>query len=216
MKFLIYISTILIFACSTKQVNNELTEKLKTELTLPFYNDNDYTPKWQDVNHIIKPFELTNQFGDTITEKYLEGKITIANFFFTSCPSICPKMTTNLKRVQDSLKGDDNVLLISHSVTPEKDNIKKLQDYANLKGVRKNWHLLTIDSLSKMNTHIQQSFLIGNDQSFSRTDDEFIHTEKVVLIDVNLKIRGVYNGTIPLETIRILEDINLLRKEFNL
>lgn len=212
LKKYLYIFIITLLACN----NNQEPFQTKLPEQLPYYNSSDFTPIWNKVNHTISDFLFINQYSDTISKKQLTGKITIANFFFTTCPGICPKLTSNFYRLQDSLTDNKNTILLSHSVTPEQDTPTRLAKYARIKNVKSKWHLLTSPSKEEMYSHLKKSYLIGNNKGFTKTSTDFIHTEKVVLIDPNFKIRGVYNGTIALELNRILDDIKMLESEFKL
>jgi protein SCO1/2 len=190
------------------------------ELSLPFINKPDFTPEWIEKNdpdyssiHRIPAFSFTDQDGKTVTEKTVEGKIYVADFIFTRCGSICPKMTTNMGLIQEKFKNNDEVLLLSHSVTPEMDSVPVLKKYAETKGVISGkWHLLTgkeedIYALAK------KQYYAGDTIGYYQTGNEFLHTENFILIDRHRRIRGVYNGTLPLEMERLEEDIKTLLKE---
>jgi protein SCO1/2 len=188
--------------------------------SLPFINKPDYTPEWIEKSdpayssiHKIPAFSFTDQDGKIVTEKTVEGKIYVADFFFTRCGSICPKMTNNMHLIQERFKNNDTVLLLSHSVTPEMDSIPVLKKYALEKGVISGkWHLLTgkeedIYSLAK------KQYYAGDTIGYYQTGNEFLHTENFILMDRHRRIRGVYNGTLPLEAERLMDDINTLLKE---
>lgn len=129
-KFLIINIVLLLFSCNQSHENQSRVE------SLPYYEDASFTPKWLSSNdsisnfHKISSFSLINQNGRIITNNDLEDKIYVADFFFTSCPGICPKMTSNMFLIQKEFKNDDDILLLSHSVTPEKDSISVLKKYA--------------------------------------------------------------------------------------
>lgn len=187
---------------------------------LPFFNSPEFTPEWiskdnpnYDKIHTIPAFSFTNQDGETITDKTVEGKIYVANFMFTSCGSICPIMTDNMKIVQDKYLSDPDVLFLSHSVTPETDNVKILKDYALQKGcVSGKWHLLTGDKNAIYSIAKKQYFAGDSIGYFGKLND-FLHTENFILIDRKHRIRGIYNGTLPIEMDRIIEDITTLKEE---
>ena len=133
----------ILFACQESKQNDSRVD------TLPYYNEATFTPNWLtpksdtlDNFHQIPSFNLTNQNGETITEKDFENKIYIADFFFTSCPGICPKMTKNMGVLQEAFLEDSEVLLISHSVMPKYDSVSVLKNYAVAKDVIDDkWHL---------------------------------------------------------------------------
>ena len=193
---------------------------LQPKITLPIYSPNmvsqelveeeiQYVKKY----HRISEFSLTNQNGENITEKNYENKIYIADFFFTTCPTICPIMTDNMAYLQEKLLNDTNILLVSFSVTPNIDNVETLKKYAIKKGVLDTkWNLLTgikkdIYSLAR------RSFLVAkNDGDGGKYD--MIHTENFVLVDKEKRIRGFYDGTNNKEMAKLLSDINILKESY--
>ena len=143
----------------------------------------------------------------------IEGKIHVANFIFTSCGSICPTMTRHLKLVQDEFRSDTTVVLLSYSVTPWIDTVDKLKIFADKNGINStNWHLLT-GNKSEIYTLARQSYFAEEDLGFTKDSTEFLHTEHVLLVDKNKRIRGIYNGTLQLEAEQLIEDIKTLTKE---
>ena len=191
-----------------------------TELSMPFINKPDFTPEWINKNdsgystiHQIPSFSFTNQNGETITEKTVEGKIYVADFIFTKCAGICPKMTANMGLLQDKFKNDDDILLLSHSVTPDKDSVPVLKKYAEAKGVISGkWHILT-GKQTEIYRLAKKEYYAGDTIGYYQTGNEFLHTENFILVDKKRRIRGVYNGTLPLEMERLIEDIGSLKKE---
>jgi protein SCO1 len=194
--------------------------KPQIEKQLPYYNTADFTPQWLDDTaskniaiHSIPSFSFTNQNGETVTEKTVEGKIYVADFFFTRCPGICPRLTKNLSIVQDSVKNNNNVLILSHSVTPESDSITVLQRYAKEHNVISGkWHLLTGNRDSIYNI-ARQSYFADEDLGQQKEANDFLHTENMLLIDKHRRIRGIYKGTSETEMKNIIDDIRLLEKE---
>lgn len=188
--------------------------------TLPFYTTSDFTPRWISPNsneynniHTIAPFSLTNQDGKEITNKNLKGSIYVADFFFTTCPSICPILAKNMLTIQEMYKNDDSVKLVSHTVMPWVDTVDILKEYALNKGVISNkWHLLTGDR-DEIYDLARTSYFADEDFVKTKDESEFIHTENVLLIDKKGRIRGVYNGTLALETKRLMRHIELLKNE---
>lgn len=188
--------------------------------SLPFINNPDFTPEWIEKNdpvyssiHTIPPFSFTNQDGNTVTEKTVEGKIYVADFFFTRCGSICPKMTSNIGLLQQYFKDNDEVIFLSHSVTPEMDSVPVLKKYAEKKGVISGkWHLLT-GKTEDIYALARQQYYAGDTVGYYQTGNEFLHTENFILVDKHQRIRGVYNGTLDVEIQRLEEDINTLLKE---
>ena len=188
--------------------------------TLPFYNSEEFTPEWispsdlkyKDI-HTIAPFEFTNQNGKKITNKNFEGKIYIADFFFTTCPSICPILAKNMGVIQEIYKDDNDIMLISHSVMPWVDSVEKIKEYATEKNAIYNkWHLVTGDR-DKIYNIARSSYFADEDFKKTKDESEFIHTENFVLVDVKGRIRGVYNGTLSLDIRRLKRHIEILKKE---
>ncbi|MEM9000789.1 MAG: SCO family protein [Bacteroidota bacterium] len=206
----------LLLACKTPSEQ----EKVSRVESLPYYNDPSFTPRWFAINndsidkqHKIPQFTLINQLGDTITEKTFRNKIYIADFFFTSCPGICSKMTSNMLLVQEAFKSDNGVLLLSHSVTPKYDSVPILKYYAEAKGVIANkWHLATgvrkdIYDLGRFGYFIEENL------GMPKGEDDFLHTENFILVDKNSHIRGIYNGLNNTAIAQLVADIKTLKKE---
>ena len=207
MKYGIIILLTILTACSTPKTNN----------ALPFYNTPDFTPVWlgpddagYNAIHTIYPFSLTNQLGETITDKQVKGHIYVANFFFASCGSICPRMMDNLNDVQQAFKNDDAVRMLSHSVTPERDSVPALFKYAAIHHIDNHkWWLLT-GNKDAIYTLARKAYFADDETGYNKTTNEFLHTENVLLIDKHGRIRGVYNGTIKLEMVNLINHIKLL------
>lgn len=160
--------------------------------------------------HVIADFRFQNQAGNPVSLQDWNGKIVVANYFFTHCPSICPKMLYQLKRVQ-AYACVDKLQIASFTVDPERDSVARLHNYATKHGLLKNWHLLTGDkkALYKL---ARNSFLITATDGDGGPDD-FIHSERLVLIDLRQRIRGFYNGTDENEVNNLIADINKLVTE---
>jgi len=212
---------IVFFACNEKTEVKERKGKQSKEngiTELPYYNQATFTPLWlaefpDSINslHQIPDFSLTNQNGEIITEKTVENKIYIVDFFFTSCPGICPRMTANMKILQDEFINDEEIMLLSHSVTPEIDTIKKLQIYALEKGVdAKRWHLLTGERQQIYNLG-RKAYFVEESMGLEKSEDDFLHTENFVLIDKNRHIRGIYNGLNKTDIQNLISDISILK-----
>ncbi|MGB5929376.1 MAG: SCO family protein [Cyclobacteriaceae bacterium] len=155
---------------------------------------------------------MTNQNGETVTNESLKGSVYVANFFFTICPGICPKMTSNLELVYNAYKGDRNVKFLSHSVMPWVDSVKVLKHYADLRGLNTGqWHFVTGDK-EQIYDLARQAYFAEKEIGLDKETDEFLHTENFILVDDRGRIRGVYNGTIPLEMNRLKEDIATLKE----
>ena len=163
--------------------------------------------------HKIAPFSLTNQNGLTITENDYMNKIYVADFFFTTCPSICPKMTANMGLIQENIKTDNQVLLLSFSVTPEIDSVQQLKRYAIEKGViDSKWNLLTGDK-KEIYELARKSFLAVKSDGDGGEHD-MIHTENFILVDPEKRIRGFYDGTDTNAMDELLSDIKVLQMEY--
>ncbi|WP_340076379.1 SCO family protein [Leptobacterium sp. I13] len=163
--------------------------------------------------HTIADFKLVNQNGDTITQEDYHDKIYVADFFFTTCPSICPIMTANMADIQKEILNDDEVLLLSHSVTPKIDSVPQLKKYAVEKGVMDNkWNLVTGDKKQLYNL-ARKSYLVAKTTGDAGPHD-MIHTENFVLVDKQKRIRGFYDGTDEEAMKKLMKDLALLKKEY--
>ncbi|WP_339622833.1 SCO family protein [uncultured Winogradskyella sp.] len=160
--------------------------------------------------HKIADFSLTNQNGETITQKNYKDKIYVADFFFTTCQTICPIMTDHMYKIQQEIINDDDIMLLSHSVTPIIDSVPQLKKYAKEKGViDRKWNLVTGDK-KQIYALARKSYLAvktdGNGDEY-----DMIHTENFMLIDKKQQIRGFYDGTQPEDIKRLLKDIETLK-----
>jgi protein SCO1 len=189
---------------------------LKPKKTLPIYNPSMVNPELVDSTvqyiskyHSIADFSFTNQNGKTITQKDYEGKIYVADFFFTTCGSICPKMTTNLVEVQKAFINNPKVMLLSHTVFPEIDSVSVLKKYAIKNGViDSKWNLVTGDK-KQIYAMARKSYLavkLGKPEELY----DMVHTENFVLVDSKRRVRGFYDGTKKEDIERLIEDINFL------
>jgi protein SCO1/2 len=206
MKKITFIFTLIIFL-SCKEKNQ----------VLPYYDTPDFTPKWDIKNktlfHTIRPFNLISQENRIFTEKDIDGKICVADFFFTTCPGICPKMTKSMSNIQKEFINDDEVLLLSHSVTPEKDSVSVLKKYALEKNVNfKRWKLLT-GNKNEIYDLGRKYYFVEEDEGIKKGNDVFLHTENFILIDKQRHIRGIYNGLDPNSFNNLINDIKILKLE---
>jgi protein SCO1 len=205
------ISACVFLTACAKNSNGDIAE-----IPLPYFNEETFTPYWPDesdekkVLHTIAPFSFIDQNGTAITNETVNGKIYVANFFFSICPTVCPRMTRNLAEIQSNFSAD-SVIILSHTVMPWVDDVEQLRKYARLNEIdSKQWHLLTGDK-NVIYDLARKSYFA--DEGFGKTvtdESDFLHTEKLILIDQEGHIRGVYNGTLPLETERLAEDIRSL------
>jgi protein SCO1/2 len=200
-------------------------ENIKTQQgsrvdALPFYNEASFTPKWissksKELNnfHKIPDFELVNQNGEKVTQKRFENKIYITDFFFTTCPGICPMMTDSMLKLQEEFKNDTAVLFLSHSVTPTIDSVSKLKEYALENGIIDNkWHLVTGDKKEIYDLG-RKFYFVEEDLGEPKGIDAFLHTENFVLIDKNKHIRGIYNSLNRASLAQLIVDVKALQKE---
>ena len=190
---------------------------LTPEKTLPIYQPYEVNEKLVDSSisyiskyHKISDFELINQNGEIITQEYYKNKIYVADFFFTTCQSICPIMTKNMLEIQEQLKNDKEILLLSHTVTPEIDSVQQLKKYALENRIDDDkWNLVTGEK-KQIYDLARKSYLAVEDSEFG--DFDMIHTENFMLIDKKRQIRGFYDGTDKNEIMRLLSDIEILKK----
>lgn len=171
----------------------------------------DTTVQYVANNHLISDFAFTNQNGKTITQKDYEGKVYVADFFFTTCQSICPLMTDNMVWLQEKIKNNPKVMLLSHSVTPEIDSVAVLKEYAQRKGViDTKWNLVTGNK--KDIYYIARKSYLAVKTGKPEELYDMVHTENFVLVDQKRRVRGFYDGTKREEVEKLLEDITFLCK----
>ncbi len=191
---------------------------LKPNRVLPVYQPAEVNAEMVDSSlqhvkkyHTIADFSLVNQNGEAITQKTYKDKIYVADFFFTTCQTICPIMTGHMVEIQEQLENDAEVMLLSHTVTPEIDSVAQLKKYALEKGVNDSkWNLVTGDK-KEIYDLARKSYLAAKDNPY--TPNDLIHTENFVLIDTKKRIRGFYDGTDPEAIKQLLEDIEILKEE---
>jgi protein SCO1/2 len=191
---------------------------LKPVEILPIYQPAEVNEKLVDSSiihvakyHKISDFKLTNQNGKEITQANYKDKIYIADFFFTTCQDICPVMTKSMYKLQEELKSDNEILLLSHTVIPEIDTVEQLKQYAIENKVDDSkWNLVTGDK-KQIYELARKSYLAVEDSEFNKFD--MIHTENFILIDKKKQIRGFYDGTNEKEIEQLLSDIQILKKE---
>jgi protein SCO1/2 len=193
--------------------------KRTAQRVLPIYGPSDFNPELVDVslqnaanNHKVSDFELLNQNGETITQKDYENKIYVTDFFFTRCPSICPVMSNNMEKLQQTFLEDKAVMLLSLSVTPELDSVPVLKEYADKNGaIASKWNITTGDKKHIYNLARKSYFAVVNEGDGGLQD--FIHTPNFILVDTKKQIRGVYDGTKYQEMERLIGDIKILKKQ---
>lgn len=217
MKFYNLILIISLFFVSCKDKEHSKTSRVEV---LPFYSEPSFTPQWINPDsdklknfHTISDFELINQEGQKITNETFKNKIYVTDFFFTTCPGICPKMTANMAILQEAFLNADDILLLSHSVTPSIDSVSVLKNYAESKGVQSGkWHLVTgpRNQIYKLG---REDYFVEEDLGIDAEPEDFLHTENFVLIDKQSHIRGIYNGLNKNDVNQLIADIKTLQKE---
>lgn len=196
------IISLALFACSDH----------KNEKLLPVFGEKTVDKKGDTLYHSVSPFLFVNQFRENVTEETVKGKIYVADFFFATCESICPKMSSQLVNVQHAFSKDNGVLILSHSVNPMHDSVEVLQKYGERFGAQKNkWHLLT-GSKKEIYDMARFSYLV-NALEDDGSAEGFLHSELFVLIDANKRIRGYYDGTDSIAVVKLISDIKLLKTE---
>jgi protein SCO1 len=162
----------------------------------------------------VQPFNFEDQLGRNVTEKDVAGRVYVAEYFFTTCPGICPKMNRNMKRVFDKYKDEQGFLILSHSVDPGTDNVARMKFYADSLGVNgSNWIFLTgrKDSLYQA---ARVSYLLDDPKNNTgKMEDQFIHTQFFALVDKNSQVRRIYDGLKKEEVDQLIADIPVLLKE---
>nr|WP_299171547.1 SCO family protein [uncultured Allomuricauda sp.] len=173
----------------------------------------DSTLHYKRKYHTISDFDLINQNGEKITQKNYKNKIYVADFFFTTCPTICPIMTKNMVQIQNSILNDSDVLLLSHSVTPAIDSVAQLKKYSLEKGViDSKWNLVTGDKKQIYELARKSYLAVKNDGDGGPYD--MIHTENFILVDKERRIRGFYDGTNKEEIEKLLSDLEILKASY--
>lgn len=206
-KFLALALALFVISCKDKQNIRKL----------PYYNSSDFTPIWETPEdasfHKIRAFQLVDQEGKMFSEKDLDGKISIIDFFFTSCPGICPKMADSMTKLQSEFENNDDIQLVSHSVTPDMDSVPTLATYAKRKNIQYNkWKLLTGNKEEIYNLG-RKYYFVEEDLGENKDSSIFLHTENFVLIDKNRIIRGIYNSLDPTSMTALSDDIKVLLQE---
>ncbi len=194
-------------------------EALQPQKKLPIYQPSMVNPELVDSTlqykrkyHTIADFSLINPNGEAITQADYEGKIYVADFFFTTCPTICPVMTKNMAKIQLWTK-DDDIFLLSHSVTPEIDSVAQLKKYAEEKGVDDTkWNLVTGDRKQIYELARKSYLAVKTDGDGGPYD--MIHTENFILVDKQRRIRGFYDGTNAEDIEKLMKDLEILKASY--
>lgn len=181
--------------------------------TLPYFGQKNSLKNGDTSYHTVKPFCFINQFNEKVTEEHVKGKIYVTDFFFTTCQSICPIMSNQLERVYKEFASNQDILILSHTVSPEEDSVNVLMDYAKLHGVNdKRWYFLTGEK--KHLYDMARTGYLLNAEEGNGDEDDFIHTQNFALVDKERHLRGFYDGTDSLDVTRLITDIKLLLEEY--
>ncbi|NHA03037.1 SCO family protein [Mucilaginibacter sp. HC2] len=210
MKNLICAFIIIAFYSACKPGNTATT-------TLPILGNREPVTKTVDGKQVtdtvystIPAFKFVNQYADTITNKSLDGKIYVADFFFTTCPSICPVMHRNMLNVYKEFKADDNFRIISHTIDPKYDTVPVLKKYADKMGISGNtWWLL--HGTKEETYQIAKNYLVSVQEK--NPQGEYIHDGYFILVDKQKRLRGTYDGTDPAQVTKLIADIKTLKTE---
>jgi protein SCO1 len=205
-KLLLFVSFCFLLSCAEK--------KQEAKFLLPIFGEKKTggVEGKDTLYHTVGDFKLIDQNKKEITEKTIEGKIYVADFFFATCQSICPQMSTQLKRVQEEFKNDKDFLILSHSVNPKHDTSEVLAAYAGHYGaIPDKWHFLT-GSKQEIYDLAKFSYLV-NALEDDGTPEGFLHSELFLLVDRSKRIRGMYDGTDSVQVNKLIEDIKTLKKE---
>jgi protein SCO1/2 len=186
---------------------------------IPYYNTPDFTPYFMSeseasskITHRIKPFAFYNQDSTLFRSESLQGKVYVANFIFTRCSNICPDMTTQMKRIEKAFHSNSNVALVSFTVTPWFDDVQALHKFGKKFQIFSSKRSLLTGPKASIYTLARQSFFAEESIGYNKDTKEFLHTEHIVLVDQKGRIRGIYNGTIPLDADQCIEDMKVILK----
>lgn len=166
--------------------------------------------------HKVGPFSFTDQTGRGFSEKDLEGKIYVTEYFFTTCQGICPKMNDNMARVYQAYRGQPDIAMVSHTVDPETDTVEQMKRYSDkFEADPAQWHFVTGDKQELYRMAIS-GYLVGAVEDTTQKDilPDFIHSKNFVLVDKEKHIRGIYDGTNAKDVDKLIKDIAELRKEY--
>jgi len=178
---------------------------------LPFIGDREELDGTV-TKHEIRPYQLTNHLGTPVTNATYKGRIQVVDFFFTSCPSICPKVAAQMKRIQDHVSGEDDVILLSHTIDPKRDSVSILNQYATKIGADDDlWHFLTGSKDLIMDLANEDYFVAALEAPDA--PGGFDHSGKILLLDHDARIRGFCDGTDPKTVDAFMDKIDILRKQ---
>ncbi len=186
---------------------------------LPIYGERETVEKIVDgrtetdtIYHTIQDFAFVNQYGDTVTNRSLDGKVYVTDFFFTTCPTICPLMKKQMKMVYDAIRDKDDVAILSHTIDPRYDTPEVLRKFAGDLGVEgTQWQFVT-GSKEKIYEIGQESYMVTARED-STAAGGYLHSGAFILVDKHRRVRGTYDGTKEAEAKKLIRDIDLLLKE---
>jgi protein SCO1/2 len=182
------------------------------EKKLPFLGPKEVGEQGDTLYHKIPDFKFLNQDSLWVSQKDMAGKIYVADFFFTTCPTICPKMKTQLLRIYDKFAEDDRVRILSHTIDPEYDGVRVLKDYAKKLNITSpRWNLVT-GKKSDIYRLGEKSYMVTA-QEDANEEGGFVHSGAFILVDQNRHVRGIYDGTKEEDVNHLIEDMTLLLKE---
>lgn len=182
------------------------------EKKLPFLGPKEVGEQGDTLYHKIPDFKFLNQDSLWVSQKDMAGKIYVADFFFTTCPTICPKMKTQLLRIYDKFAEDDRVRILSHTIDPEYDGVRVLKDYAKKLNITSpRWNLVT-GKKSDIYRLGEKSYMVTA-QEDANEEGGFVHSGAFILVDQNRHVRGIYDGTKEQDVNHLIEDMTLLLKE---
>lgn len=216
--FLPFLILMLFSSCKLKNEQKE-ENMIVHSPSLPYMGEFDIVEKEKDgkiyydtVYHKIPAFSFINQDGKEMTEKDVAGKVYIADFFFTTCPSICPKMSNTLFLVQEGLKEESNFSILSHSIDPDYDSPEKLKEYAQKYAANtKVWQFLTGDKEAIYD--ICENAYMAYAKKDPSAEGGYVHSGFLILVDQNMHVRGAYDGTLPEKSEEIIRDVKILLHE---
>lgn len=223
MKYLLSAALIILIAACNSSGTTESTDESPDEVYVPLpyfgFHETDLIvengeEKWDTTYHVVPDYTLMNQDSALITNELVHGHVHIANFFFTSCPAICPAMIEQMKRLQEMCSDVDELIILSHTIDPERDSIPKLRQYILDREIdTHNWHFLRgereyVHNLGK------EGYMI-NAMEDAEAEGGFLHSEHFVLIDREGHVRGLYTGTDTEEVDKLNQDLrNLIKNEY--
>lgn len=182
--------------------------------SLPFYGPKRALKINDTTYHTIPPFFFINQYNQKITEADVKGKVYVTDYFFTTCQSICPVMSTSLERVYKEFKNREDFMILSHTVDPETDSVAQLLSYAKLHGVKDNKWMFVTGEKKHLYEVARKGYLLNAEEGDGGAED-FIHTQNFALIDKERHIRGFYDGTDSIDVNNLITDIKLLLQEYD-